>query len=80
SGKNRDPTKNLAWVRCRGSSIANFDCYALWQIMIVEHKNLKPNDLPSLEPVEVPRSYDSRFQLQLNCWYNCTPQISAKLD
>ncbi|CAF3609413.1 unnamed protein product [Rotaria socialis] len=80
SGKNRDPTNNLAWVRCRGSSIANFDCYALWQIMIVEHPNLKPNDLPSLEPVEVPRSYDSRFQLQLNCWYNCTPQISAKLD
>ncbi|CAF2865678.1 unnamed protein product [Rotaria sp. Silwood2] len=80
SGKNSDPKRNLAWVRCRGSSIWNFDCYSLWQIMIIQHPSVPSNDEPSLKAFDVSTTYDSHFRLQLSCWYNCTAQISAQLD
>ncbi|CAF3836482.1 unnamed protein product, partial [Rotaria sp. Silwood1] len=80
SGKKRDPKTNLAWVRCRGSSIWNFDCFPLWQLMIIQHTSVPPNNEPSLKPFDVPATYDSRFRLRLNCWYNCTEHISAQLD
>ena len=34
----QDPQKNMAWIRCRGSSILNFDCYSIWQIMFIKYK------------------------------------------
>ncbi|CAF1588524.1 unnamed protein product, partial [Didymodactylos carnosus] len=35
--------EDLAWIRCRGSSILNFDCYALWQLLFLKHPNGKSN-------------------------------------
>ncbi|CAF4166400.1 unnamed protein product, partial [Rotaria sordida] len=47
SGRNRDPTNRRACVRCRGSSIFNFDCFSRWQTMLIKHTGIKTqgNDL-----------------------------------
>ncbi|CAF3882205.1 unnamed protein product, partial [Rotaria sordida] len=80
SGRNRDPTNRRAWVRCRGSSIFNFDCFSRWQIMLIKHTEIKTQGEPSMKVVDIPTVYDSRFQLQLNCWYNCTRTINSDID
>ncbi|CAF3990674.1 unnamed protein product, partial [Rotaria sp. Silwood1] len=48
--------------------------------MISEHPNLRSNNEPSLKAFDIPLTNDSRFKLQLNCWYNCTTQISSHFD
>ncbi|CAF1020696.1 unnamed protein product [Rotaria sordida] len=80
SGRNRDPTNRRAWVRCRGSSIFNFDCFSRWQIMLIKHTGIKTQGEPSMKVVDIPTVYDSRFQLQLNCWYNCARTINSDID
>ncbi|CAF1235290.1 unnamed protein product, partial [Didymodactylos carnosus] len=66
SGKNRDPKSHRAWVRCRGSSIINFDCFSRWQIMLFKHNEITTQSEPSMNIVDIPTIYDSHFQLQLN--------------
>jgi hypothetical protein len=83
SGKDeQDPQKNMAWIRCRGSSILNFDCYSIWQIMLIQHRNVDKNaeTIPSLEIQHFPTMSDSRFKLQLNTWYSCDAKTSSLLD
>ncbi|CAF1050566.1 unnamed protein product [Rotaria sp. Silwood1] len=80
SDRNRDPTKHIAWVRCRGSSIFNFDCFSRWQIMLLKYTEITSQNEPSLKIIDIPTIYDSKFQLQLNCWYNCTSNINSHLD
>jgi hypothetical protein len=78
SGKDLDSTQNLAWVRCRGSSILNFDCYALWQIMFVKHPEGTSDS--TLEMLSIPTIYDSRFKIHLNSWYYCDARTNNQLD
>jgi hypothetical protein len=80
SGRDRDPQKNLAWIRCRGSSILNFDCYSIWQLMIIQHPSIESKTLSSLEPFDIPPLNDSKFKLQGNTWYNCPLKINMQLD
>ncbi|CAF4962041.1 unnamed protein product, partial [Rotaria sp. Silwood1] len=80
SGINRDPNNQRAWVRCRGSSIFNYDCYARWQIMLLKHTGIQTASPASWNITDIPAVYDSKFQVQLNCWYNCTNKINARLD
>jgi hypothetical protein len=83
SGKHeQDPQKNMAWIRCRGSSILNFDCYSIWQMMIIEHHkiNKKTETISSFQIQHFPTMYDSRFKLQLNTWYSCDTKTSSILD
>ncbi|CAF5096805.1 unnamed protein product, partial [Rotaria sp. Silwood1] len=40
----RNQQANMEWVRCRGSSILNFDCFALWQIHQSSETHLLPLD------------------------------------
>ena len=83
SGRNeQDPQKNMAWIRCRGSSNLNFDCYSIWQIMLIQHDKIDKNleITPSLKVQHFPTMSDSRFKLQLNNWYNCDAKTSSLLD
>ncbi|CAF2786717.1 unnamed protein product [Rotaria sp. Silwood2] len=80
SGKGLDHNQNLAWIRCRGSSISNFDCYSIWQIMIIQHPPIESNSSPSLVPFDFPSLCDTKFKLQGNSWYNCPIKINSKLD
>ena len=78
SGKEADYTQKIAWVRCRGSSILNFDCCALWQIMFITHPYGKPE--PTLNMMNFPTIDNSRFVVYLNSWYFCGARINAQLD
>jgi len=83
SGKHeQDPQKNVAWIRCRGSSVLNFDCYSIWQIMLIQHQKVDKNTetTPSLKIQHFPTMFDGRFKLQLNTWYSCNVKISSLLD
>ena len=80
SSGSRDEKSKLSWVRCRGSSLWNFHFHSLWQIMIIEHTSPRTTDEPSLRAFDSPRPDDSRSQLQLNSWYNCTTQTTFQFD
>jgi hypothetical protein len=83
SGKHeQDPQKNMAWIRCRGSSVLNFDCYSIWQIMLIQHKNVdkKEETTSSLKVQHFPTMSDSHFKLQLNTWYSCNAKTNSLLD
>jgi hypothetical protein len=78
----QDPQKNMAWIRCRGSSILNFDCSSIWQIMLIQHQtvNKYTESIPSLKAQHLPTMHTSRFKLQLNTWYSCDAKTSSLLD
>ncbi|CAF3032918.1 unnamed protein product [Rotaria sp. Silwood2] len=78
----QDPKRNMAWVRCRGSSVLNFDCFSIWQIMLIKHSNVKADtdNIPSLKIQHFPVMFSSVFKLQLNNWYSCDHQTSSLLD
>ncbi|CAF4022082.1 unnamed protein product, partial [Rotaria sordida] len=78
SGKEAGFTQKIAWVRCRGSSILNFNCYCLWQIMFTKHP--KAVTEPSLMMLTIPTAYDSNFKVHLDSWYFCDAKTSAQLD
>jgi hypothetical protein len=80
--REQDPQKNMAWIRCRGSSILNFDCYSIWQIMLIQHRKVsnKEDTVPSLKIQHFPTMSNSRFKLQLNTWYSCDVKTNSLLD
>jgi hypothetical protein len=78
SGKDLDATQKLAWVRCRGSSILNFDCYALWQIMFTTHPEATSDS--TLDILNIPTIYDSTFKVHLNSWYYVDARTNNQLD
>lgn len=78
SGKHRGADQKLAWIRCRGSSIANFDCYALWQIMFTKHPQASSDR--SLGMLTIPTVPKSGFKLKLNSWYFCDAKLNDELD
>lgn len=78
SGKDADYTQQVAWVRCRGSSILNFHCYALWQIMLYTHPHAKSD--PTLQMLQIPTIYNSTFEFHLQSWYFCDLRTNNQLD
>ncbi|CAF1163491.1 unnamed protein product [Rotaria sordida] len=77
---NKEKNEDLAWIRCRGSSILNFDCYALWQILLTKHPQSNVTSVPCLKVFDLPTMDDLSFQIQLNTWYNCDAQTNSLLD
>ena len=88
AGRNQDPNPkkedSSAWIRCRGSSILNFNMYCNWQLMFVKydskHKSNPNNDTPLLNAEFLPSVYDSKFRIKLNSWYTCDSNRSSILD
>ena len=84
--KNQEPNPSnqdsLAWIRCRGSSIANFDIHCVWQFMFVKYdaKQQSQTEAPSLDSKTFPSLYDSKFEIKLNSWYTCDSKRNALLD
>jgi HrpA-like RNA helicase len=77
-GKDLNYTQQLAWVRCRGSSILNFNCYPLWQIMFTTYpKGLSDS---TLQMLNIPTIYDSKFQIHLHSWYFCDARTNNQLE
>jgi hypothetical protein len=80
SGRDQDQNEDLAWIRCRGSSILNFDCYAIWQILLIKHPQSKSDSETCLEPIDFSTTEDQTFEIQLNSWYNCDAKTNSLLD
>ena len=78
SGRNLNYADKLAWIRCRGSSFLNFNCYALWQIFLTKHPQALTDSI--LDMINIPTSYDSRFEIHLRTWYFCNAQTNQQLD
>ncbi|CAF1113713.1 unnamed protein product [Rotaria sordida] len=72
----------IAWVRCRGSSILNFDCFALWQIFYLKHPNGKydEDDLMPMKILDLSLLDEREPKIQLNTWYNCDATSNDRLD
>ncbi|CAF3293104.1 unnamed protein product, partial [Rotaria sp. Silwood2] len=75
SGRDLNFDQNLAWIRCRGSSILNFDCYSLWQIMIDGNKSSS-----SMQPLDFPSLSNQDFALEEDTWYNCPEKINSQIN
>lgn len=60
-----DSAENSAWIRCRGSSLLNFHCYAQWQMMFIKHPTGTINPSPSSDVFDMP----SDDNIQFNSWY-----------
>ena len=80
SGRDQDQNEDLAWIRCRGSSILNFDCYAIWQILLIKHPRSKSDNETCLEPMDLSTIEDQTSEIQLGSWYNCDAKTNSLLD
>lgn len=78
SGKNINYSEDVAWIRCRGSSFINFNCYALWQILLTKRPDTLPD--PIFGMINIPTIYDSRFEFHLKTWYFANVQMNEQLD
>ena len=86
-GKNQDPNPSprdsQAWIRCRGSSVANFDIHCVWQLMLVKHDGKNQAEIrapPSLSSVIIPSMYDSKFKIKLHSWYTLPTKLNDSLE
>ena len=72
----------LAWVRCRGSSILNFDCYAIWQLFYIKHPNGRYNndDRMPMKTLDLSLFDEHESEIQLNTWYNSDATTNDRLD
>jgi hypothetical protein len=81
SSQNPDENNtNLTRIRCRGSSILNFDCYSIWQIMFTKYPEAESNSIPSLKIFDIPTIEDLPFQIQVHSWYNCDANTNSRFD
>ncbi|CAF3427844.1 unnamed protein product [Rotaria sp. Silwood1] len=69
--KNYDQPDNLAWVRCRGSSLLNFHCYSQWQIMFMKHPAGITNSSSPIQTFDM-----TTTEIQLNSWYKANDKIN----
>jgi hypothetical protein len=70
------PDKNSAWIRCRGSSLLNFQCYGQWQMMFIKHPTGTINPSPSIEILDITLSDN----IQFNSWYTIDDQMNLILE
>jgi hypothetical protein len=83
--KNQEPNPldkdKQSWIRCRGSSIANFDIHCIWQLMFIKYETTKQlSSISSLDASIIPSIYDSNFEIKLNSWYTCDNQLNDLFD
>jgi ankyrin repeat protein len=64
------------WIRCRGSSIINFNFYSKWQIMFHKYSSQKDKKSPTLEVFNI----DQDQNIKLNQWYYPTQIIDQQLN
>ncbi|CAF4723132.1 unnamed protein product, partial [Rotaria magnacalcarata] len=69
SGNSTQVNENQAWIRCRGSSVYNFDIVSIWQIMLTQHVCVvdKEKESPQLKSIDIPAIFNSdQFDYRLN--------------
>ncbi|CAF4837813.1 unnamed protein product, partial [Rotaria socialis] len=83
SGNSTQVNENQAWIRCRGSSVYNFDIVSIWQIMFTQHGCVvdKEKESPQLKSIDIPTIFNSdQFDYRLNSWYNAEEFLNAAIE
>ncbi|CAF1208361.1 unnamed protein product [Rotaria sordida] len=78
--KSNSLNNEYLWIRCRGSSIANFNFYSKWQIMFDKHISIKSNKSVSLEVFYIKNNSNDHIQIKLNHWFYLNNYINQQLD
>jgi hypothetical protein len=73
---------NMAWIRCRGSSLLNCNCCSMWQILLVKHCKCEDVEkmTSTLEFEDLPTISAKERNLRLNTWYFCDVKVNSLLD
>ena len=63
----KNEKEKYAWLRCRGSSILNFDCFARWQMIFIQYEsmNQQENQSMSIEILDLSKLNFEINQIQL---------------
>jgi hypothetical protein len=69
-----------SWIRCRGSSIENYNFYSKWQIMFDQHPSIKSFKSPSLDIFYLDDNIDHQIPIELNHWYYSNDSINKQLN
>jgi hypothetical protein len=77
--RSNNQRNDLAWIRCRGSSIFNFDCFALWQLFFEKYPDGKANPM-TLNVIDLSMADEATMAIQLNTWYNCDAETNTCLN
>jgi hypothetical protein len=73
--------KDHLWIRCRGSSIQNFNCYSKWQIMFVKSSSTtKITKTSSVDVFQIDHNPNTQIKIQFNHWYNTNDHLNQQLD
>ncbi|CAF2245743.1 unnamed protein product [Rotaria magnacalcarata] len=72
--------KNQAWIRCRGSSVLNFDIQPVWQLMFMKYPQATAKPTSLLTVYHLDTTFNSNFTVKLNHWYTCDARTSAQLN
>jgi hypothetical protein len=77
SEKKNDKTEDLAWIRCRGSSLLNFYCYSQWQIMFIKHPSgiINSSSSSSIQIFDM-----TETEVHRNSWYNFNTETNFLLE
>ncbi|CAF2991991.1 unnamed protein product, partial [Rotaria sp. Silwood2] len=68
------------WIRCRGSSIENFNFYSKWQIMFEKLSSIKSSKSVSLEVFYINNNSNDHIQIKLNHWLYLNDDINQQID
>jgi len=71
--------KDYLWIRCRGSSIQNFNFYSKWQIMFQKHSHpIKIHK--ALDVFNIDDNSNVKIKIKSNYWYNANNYLNQQLD
>lgn len=75
-----DSLEKQAWIRCRGSSVLNFDIDAIWQLMFMKHPRTATKSTSLLTVSYLTTDLSNDFDVELNKWYTCDTRINSLLN
>lgn len=78
SANDQTYNEKSAWIRCRGSSMLNFSCFPLWQMMFTKYPNSTTEESRKMETI--PAVIGHHFQIRLCSWYFCGPKTADSLE
>jgi hypothetical protein len=75
-----DSPEKQAWIRCRGSSVLNFDIHAIWQLMFMRYPKATAKITFLSTVSHLTTIFNSDFNVELNKWYTCDTRTNSLLN
>ena len=70
-------SKEYLWIRCRGSSILNFNSYSKWQILF---SSSEKNETSSLDVFNLDSNENIPLKIEFNHWYNVNDYLGDEIE